>query len=89
MANVTNIKCVFVGDGAVGKTSMGISYSTDKFPADFVPTAFDSYQATVIVDDQKVLIGLWDTAGPEDYDRLRPLSYPHTPACRIGRLLPS
>ncbi|RID60499.1 hypothetical protein BRARA_F03651 [Brassica rapa] len=64
MSTARFIKCVTVGDGAVGKTCMLISYTSNTFPTDYVPTVFDNFSANVVVD-----------GSTEDYNRLRPLSY--------------
>lgn len=83
-----NIKCVVVGDGAVGKVC---GYTTELMPdlsvdlvhdqclswrvsslsavlMRYVPTVFDNYSSQVMVDGMTVALGLWDTAGQEDYE---------------------
>ena len=76
--NAIRKKLVIVGDGACGKTCLLIVFSKDQFPEVYVPTVFETYVADIEVGNKTVELALWDTAGQEDYDRLRPLSYPDT-----------
>ncbi|KAL8740273.1 MAG: hypothetical protein Q9190_007008, partial [Brigantiaea leucoxantha] len=88
MSSATNItqppsyskKFVVVGDGGCGKTCLLISYSQGYFPEKYVPTVFENYitHTTHPPTGKTVELALWDTAGQEEYDRLRPLSYPET-----------
>merc|ERR1712137_778505 len=77
------VKLVAVGDGAVGKTCLLITYGENRFPSEYIPTVYDNNSHTVYLEgsdgDKKPYdVSFWDTAGEEEYDRLRPLSYPDT-----------
>lgn len=73
------VKVLVVGDGAVGKTSTLLHYVNGSVDLDvYVPTIFDNYSCVVNLNGEKARLDLWDTAGQEDYDRLRALSYGQT-----------
>ncbi|XP_044296862.1 rho-related GTP-binding protein RhoF isoform X2 [Varanus komodoensis] len=47
-------------------------------PQQYAPSVFEKYSTSVLVGKKEVTLHLYDTAGQEDYDRLRPLSYQNT-----------
>uniref|UniRef100_A0A1B0DAP1 Uncharacterized protein n=1 Tax=Phlebotomus papatasi TaxID=29031 RepID=A0A1B0DAP1_PHLPP len=75
---VPSIKCVVVGDGAVGKTNLIVSYLENRFVPEHIPTASDIYNVDVQVDDAPVRVTICDTPGQDTLDVLRELSYPDT-----------
>lgn len=74
----TTWKCVLVGDGFVGKTSILTSFHSDNTCNEYIPTVCENFTKEFTVDDETVCFHLWDTAGQEGYERLRSISYPQT-----------
>lgn len=78
---------IYRSDGAIGKTSLLISFAKGECPRDHVPTGkiyytiykcivFENYTFSVRLDNGEIVnLNLWDTAGQEDYDSVRSLSY--------------
>ncbi|TFK74893.1 hypothetical protein BDN72DRAFT_886025 [Pluteus cervinus] len=71
-------KVVVCGDGACGKTSLLNVFTRGFFTQVYEPTVFENYVQDITVEDQMVELSLWDTAGQEEFDRLRSLSYAET-----------
>lgn len=82
--NVIRRKLVIVGDGACGKTSLLYVFTLGEFPTEYHPTVFENYVTDCRIDGKAVQLALWDTAGQEEYERLRPLSYANSHVILIG-----
>ncbi|QFZ28505.1 putative GTP-binding protein [Clavispora lusitaniae] len=77
-------KLVIVGDGACGKTSLLYVFTLGEFPTQYHPTVFENYVTDCRIDGKPIQLALWDTAGQEEYERLRPLSYHNSHVILIG-----
>lgn len=79
----TQRKLVLLGDGACGKTSLLNVFTRGYFPTVYEPTVFENYVHDIFVDGTHIELSLWDTAGQEEFDRLRSLSYDDTHAIML------
>lgn len=66
---------VVVGDGAVGKTCLLHAYTDKSFKNFYEPTIYDKESIEMVLDGQKYTIQLHDTAGQEEYDKIRQQFY--------------
>jgi Ras family protein A len=72
------LKFVILGDGAAGKTYAIMKYlrgHTNGIP--YAATVYANYTSDIKVDSYHCQVTWEDTTGQEEYDRLRPLAYPH------------
>ncbi|KAJ1962914.1 GTP-binding protein Rho1 [Dipsacomyces acuminosporus] len=71
-------KIVLIGDGATGKTCLLYTFRQGQFPPgnQYIPTVFDTCIVDMDVRGHNAELALWDTAGQEEFDRLRMMCYP-------------
>ncbi|CAI5783809.1 rho-related GTP-binding protein RhoH [Podarcis raffonei] len=70
-----SVKCVLVGDAAVGKTALLLRFTSETFPDAYRPTVYENTGVDVFLDGAQISLGLWDTSGSDAFKGIRPLSY--------------
>ncbi|XP_018420234.1 PREDICTED: rho-related GTP-binding protein RhoH [Nanorana parkeri] len=71
------IKCVLVGDSAVGKTALLVRFTAETFPDSYRPTVYENTGVDVFMDGNPISLGLWDTSGNDAFKSIRPISLQH------------
>ena len=77
---------MFLGDGAVGKTSLIISYTTNGYPSEYVPTAIDTYDVVVHVDGEPGIRLNWKNVSVLSYKSLAGMLDPWLDLFNVGVL---
>ena len=70
-----SVKCVVVGDSAVGKTALLVRFTSETFPDAYKPTVYENMGVDVYMDGVQIGLGLWDTGGDDTFRHIRPMSY--------------
>jgi Rho family protein len=76
--NCINVKCVLVGDSGCGKSTLIVTYTTKKFKGNDICRVCENISTKIHVDGKKILLGMWDTSGLQDYPQFRAVAYPQT-----------
>ncbi len=69
------LNIVVIGDTGVGKTNLLLSYATDQFNMEHVPTVFDHYSLQTELRGQKIKLEVWDQSGRDEHQNLRKFAY--------------
>ena len=75
---VKKVKLTFVGDSTVGKTSIILTWTQERFPEYHEVTVFDTWMGEKSYKNQQIELSIFDTAGHEDLGSMRPIAYPGT-----------
>lgn len=70
-----SVKCVLVGDCAVGKTALLVRFTSEMYPDRYVPTVYENAGVEVYMDGVQISLGLWDTSGNDIFKNVRSMSY--------------
>lgn len=82
--DLPSLKILIIGEGAVGKSCLLLRYTDDSFENIFMPTVGVDYKTKIIdIDNTRVKLQIWDTAGQEKFRSLIPLYF----RCSQGAML--